>query len=283
MKPIKLWELDAQVDQNSLTWIRLIMICYIFQEGLCSGYLWDQNQSVSPILNLQVATLRPTKFQPNQTYCMGVNVVWRFLRWPAGGSILDIRKKTFSNSKSPCHSNASDQVSAQSHTVWKKILFEDFQTAAKLPYWLLEWDDFNNSKSTCCPNASHQFSAPSILRFERRCCFEEFQDGHPGYLNGIILAILNLHAALMPSSKFWFNPTHSSGSDVVWRVSRWLPWWPSWISEQNDFSNSESPCRPNVSHQVFTQSDLVFQNRCGQKIFKMASMVAILDIQTEQL
>ena len=43
--------------------------------------------------------------------------------------------------------------------------------------------------------------------------FEEFQDGHLGYQNGTILAILNLHVATMPT-KFQLNPTYGSGEDV---------------------------------------------------------------------
>ena len=45
--------------------------------------------------------------------------------------------------------------------------------------------------------------------------FEEFQDGdHLGYLNGTILAILNLHVATMPPTKFQLNPIYGSGGDV---------------------------------------------------------------------
>ena len=48
--------------------------------------------------------------------------------------------------------------------------------------------------------------------------FEEFQDGHHGshlgYQNGTILAILNLHVAAMPPTKFQLNPTYGSGEDV---------------------------------------------------------------------
>ena len=47
-------------------------------------------------------------------------------------------------------------------------------------------------------------------------------------------------------------------------------------------SNSESPCHPDASHQVLAQSDLMFGRRCGLKNFKMAAIVAILDIRTEQ-
>ena len=48
--------------------------------------------------------------------------------------------------------------------------------------------------------------------------FEEYQDGHPGrhlgYGNRTILAILNLHVATMPPTKFQLNPTYGSGGDV---------------------------------------------------------------------
>ena len=45
------------------------------------------------------------------------------------------------------------------------------------------------------------------------------------------------------------------------------------------FSNSESQCNPDASHQVLAQPDLLFGRRCGLKNFKIA---AILDIGTER-
>ena len=56
---------------------------------------------------------------------------------------------------------------------------------------------------------------------------------------------------------------------------------PSWISEWNYFSNSESLCCSDASHQASAQSSLQFGRRCCVKIFKMADMAAILDIGTE--
>ena len=48
--------------------------------------------------------------------------------------------------------------------------------------------------------------------------FEEFQGGrrgsHLGYQNGSILAILNLHVATMPSTKFQLNLIYDSGGNV---------------------------------------------------------------------
>ena len=48
---------------------------------------------------------------------------------------------------------------------------------------------------------------------------EEFQDGrsdgHFGYWNGTILAILNLCVTVMPPFKFWLNPPYCLGGYVV--------------------------------------------------------------------
>ena len=75
--------------------------------------------------------------------------------------------------------------------------------------------------------------------------------------------------------KFRLNPTYGLGGDVVWRISRWPPWWPSWIPEQNDFSNSESLCPSDTSHQVLAWSDFWFGRRSCLKNFKMAAILAI--------
>ena len=58
-----------------------------------------------------------------------------------------------------------------------------------------------------------------------------------------------------------------------------VPWWPSWLSNQIAFNNSESACCPDAFHRVLSQSDLLFGRRCCLKSFKMA---AILDIGTER-
>ena len=125
------------------------------------------------------------------------------------------------------------------------------------------------------------FSPWSIIQ-----SFIEFQEshhgGHFGCRNGTILAILNLYVAPMPRIKFRLNLTYGLGGDVVWRISRRLLWRPPWISEGNDFSNSESLCHCDAFHQVLTQSDLRFGRRCLLDNFKMAALTAILDIGTEQ-
>ena len=118
----------------------------------------------------------------------------------------------------------------------------------------------------CFPSS---FSSIKLMVLEM--LFEEFQDGrhasHPGYPNRTILVILNLYVTPIPPIKFW-------------RISRWPPWQPSWISELNDFSNCESLFCSNASHQVSAQSDL-WPGRCPLKNFNMAPVAAILDIWME--
>ena len=162
-------------------------------------------------------------------------------------------------------------------SIWLRVpeqtWFQDFQDGSppRRPNWIARCNDFSNSESLWRSLASLQVSAQSNLRFKRRCCLKNFK-------MATILAILNLYVAPMPPIEFRLNPTYSLG-DVVRRISRWRP---SWISEQNNFSNSESLCCCDASHQVSAQSDLWFGRRCRLKYFKMAVMVAILDIGMER-
>ena len=44
---------------------------------------------------------------------------------------------------------------------------------------------------------------------------------------------------------------------------------PTWLSEWNGFSNPESLCRSDASHQVSAQSNLRFGRRCRLKLRKL--------------
>ena len=87
--------------------------------------------------------------------------------------------------------------------------------------------------------------------------------------------------------KFWLNQHYDLGGDVIWRISRWPPWQPSWMSEWNKFSSSESPCLPNASDQVSALSDLPFESRCRFKIFKLGywngTNLVILNLHVTQM
>ena len=132
----------------------------------------------------------------------------------------------------------------------------------------------------CLPSS---FGSIGPMVWEERS-FEEFQDGHHdghlGYQNGTILAILNLYDPPMSPIKFWLNLTWFG-----WRCRlknfKMAPWQLSWLSEWNDFSNSASLCPCDASHQVLAPSNLRFGRRCHLENFKMATMAAILDIRTE--
>ena len=86
------------------------------------------------------------------------------------------------------------------------------------------------------------------------------------------MAILNLHAAPMPSTKFPLHQEQITIEDLQDGRRCCL----KIFKMADNFSNSESLCRSNASCQVLAQSDLWF-GRCRLKDFKMATMVAILD------
>ena len=97
-----------------------------------------------------------------------------------------------------------------------------------LPSRIFELNEFRDSESPYHPDVSNQVSAQSDLQFGKRCglknfkmaamaTIEDFQGGclggHLGYQDEIILAILNVHVAPMPSTMFRLNPTYRSGAD----------------------------------------------------------------------
>ena len=59
---------------------------------------------------------------------------------------------------------------------------------------------------------------------------------HLGFPISTILATFDLQVILMLPSKFGVNWPFGSGEEAKNRFSRWLPGWPSWISDQHDFS-----------------------------------------------
>ena len=110
----------------------------------------------------------------------------------------------------------------------------------------------------CLPS----FGSIRLMVWEELSLEEFYDDRHGGHLEDpsrTILAILNLYVTRMPPIKFQLCLTYCLGGDVVWSISRWPPWQLSWISEWNDFSNSESLCHCGASHQVFAQSNMVWE------------------------
>ena len=65
---------------------------------------------------------------------------------------------------------------------------------------------------------------------------EEAKNSHLGFPTGTILAIFDLQVTPMLPSKFVIKWPFGSGKEAKNRFSRWLPWWPSWISDRNNSS-----------------------------------------------
>ena len=207
-------------------------------------------------------------------------MVSRFSRWPPRWPSSIAAQYDFSNSESLSRSDASHQVSTKSNLRFgRRCHRKNFKMVAWQPSWISERNDFSNFESLCRSYAFHQVSAQSDLQFRRRYRLKNFKV--LGYWKGTILAILNLYVTQMPPITFRLNLINGLGGNVVWRISRWPPWWPTWISEWKDFISSEFLCHCDASHQDSAQSDAWFGRRYRLKNFKIAVMAAILDIGTE--
>ena len=127
----------------------------------------------------------------------------------------------------------------------------------RIARWRLSWISEWNSLTILNRNSMSLLCLPSSFGSIWFVVWEEmsFEERPSWYLNGTILTIL-IYVVPMPPIKFWINPTYSLSRDVVWRISSLPLWRPSWISERNDFNNSESTCSQTASHQVSAQSDL---------------------------
>ena len=112
----------------------------------------------------------------------------------------------------------------------------------------------------------------------------DFQDGchggHLGFPIGTILAIFDLQVIPMLPTKFRVIWPFGSGETAKNRFSRWLSSQPPWISNWNDFSYFWSTSHPDASYQV--SIGLLAQEKKRKKIFKMATMAATLDFQSER-
>ena len=106
--------------------------------------------------------------------------------------------------------------------------------------------------------------------------------------------LFNLQVNSMLPTKFQVNWPFGSGEEAKNRFSRWPPWWPCWISDQNDFSNFLSTSHPDASNQVSGQlaflvqekkGKIDFQDGChgGQLRFPIGMILAIFDLQVTPL
>ena len=92
-------------------------------------------------------------------------------------------------------------------------------------------------KSPQCFVPSFKSISLSIQKKKRKIDFQDGgQGGHLGFPIGTILNIFYLQVTLMLHTKFKVNWPFGLGDEPKNRVSRWLPWRPSLISDRNDFS-----------------------------------------------
>ena len=258
-------------------------ICFEeFQDG---GHLGHWNKSILAILNFHNTPMSPIIVKLNQTYCLVADVIWRFSRWLPWWPSWISERNHFSNSKSPWCPDAFHHFRSIRLTVREQINIEDFHDGQRCCLKILRWPIWLNSKSPCGPNASHQVWAQSDLGFSIRCGFKIFKMADQVAPGG------HLDSQTERFKQFWismslqcFPSSFHSIQLTVWEemsFEEFAIWLPSWIWEQNNFSNHESLCCSDASHQVLAQSDLWFGRRCRLKNFKMATMAAILDIRTE--
>ena len=152
----------CQKCEKVLTDIRMRDGPWLIDHGISwpCGHRRYRNKLFLAILNLHINPMPPTKFWLNPTYHSGVDVVWRFSRWPSWGPSQILDQNYVSNSDSLCHSDASNQVWAQSALRFgRRCLLKNFKMAPWLPSWMSEWNEFSSSESPCLPNDSHQVSA----------------------------------------------------------------------------------------------------------------------------
>ena len=95
----------------------------------------------------------------------------------------------------------------------------------------------NFYESLQCFLPSFESTGLSVQEKKRKIDFQDgCHGGHLGYPIGTILAIFDLQVTPMSPTKFGVNWPFNGGEEAKYRFSRWLPWWPSGISDQNNFS-----------------------------------------------
>ena len=108
------------------------------------------------------------------------------------------------------------------------------------PSWISDWNNFSYFyiyKSSRCFLPIFKSTGPLVQENKRR---KDFQDdrhgGHLGFPIQTIYAILDLQVTPMLPTKFRVKRPFSSLEEAKKRFSRWLSWWPSWISDRDNFS-----------------------------------------------
>ena len=120
-----------------------------------------------------------------------------------------------------------------------------------LPSWISDRNDYSYFliyKSPWCFLLSFKSIDFWVSEKKRKIDFQDgCHGGHLGFPIGMIWAIFYVQVIPMLPSKFGVNWPFGSGEEAKNSFSRWLPWWPSWISNQHNFSYFWFISHPNAS------------------------------------
>ena len=72
---------DASHQVSALSVLRFGRRCRLKNYKMAGDHLGYRNGTILAIMNLYVAQVPPMKFQPNQTYGLGADVIWRISKW----------------------------------------------------------------------------------------------------------------------------------------------------------------------------------------------------------
>ena len=207
------------------------------------------------IFYLQVTLMLPTKFQVNWPFGTGEEKNW-FSRWQPWLPSQIFDQNDFSDFWSASHLNASYQGSSQlAFRFRRRSKKQHFQDGCHLgfPIGTILAIFIYKSPRSFLP------SVKSIgLSVQEKKWKIDFQDGDQLlFSTQTILATFDLQVTPMLPTKFQVN-WPSSSEETKNKFSRW---WPSLISDRNDFHYFKSTSHPDASYQVSSQSAFWFRRR----------------------
>ena len=128
--------------------------------------------------------------------------------------------------------------------------------------------------------SSFQSIGPSVQEKSKTDFQDQGHGDHLGFPIGKTLTIFDLQDAQIPPTKFESTGLSVQEKQCKTRFLWWWPWLPSWISNQNYFSNFLFYKLPWYFLQTSSQLAFRFRRRSTKQISKM---VAILDFRLELL
>ena len=151
-----IFKLEAKVGQKSLTWIRLIVICYIVPWP--PSWILELNDLSNS--EFPCPPIPPIKFRLNLIYGLWIDVDWKQSGQPPWLPSLIPVRYVFSNSH--LHNTSMPPIKFKLNPTYRSQADVIWRFSRWLPWWpswLSRRNHFSNSKSSCCPDALHHVSA----------------------------------------------------------------------------------------------------------------------------